>query len=228
MSLFAIADTHLSFGTDKPMDSFEGWQNYTERLKANWNKLVSDKDDIVIAGDISWAMDFDELKADFDYLESLNGKKIIIKGNHDFWWNTVSKMNGFIEQNGYKTIRILFNNSYVCGPVSVCGSRGWFYDSTEEQDIKVLLRETARIERSLQSAERDEKILFLHYPPVSQNGFCKEITEIIEKYGIKKCCFGHLHGEAAKYAFEGRFGNTNYKLISCDRLKFTPYLILKY
>ncbi len=228
MSLFAIADTHLSFGTDKPMDSFSGWHDYTLRLKTNWNKLVGKNDDVVIAGDISWAIDFEELKADFDFLENLNGNKIIIKGNHDFWWNTVSKMNGFIEQNGYKTIRILFNNSYTCGPVSVCGSRGWFFDSEEEQDLKVLSREAGRIERSLQSAETEEKILFLHYPPISQNGYCKEIIEIIEKYGIKKCFFGHLHGEAAKYAFEGCFGKTDFKLISADRLKFTPYLIIKY
>ena len=111
MSLFAIADTHLSFGTDKPMDTFEGWQNYTDRLKNNWNKVVSDKDTVVIAGDISWAMDFNQLKADFDFIEKLNGYKIIIKGNHDFWWNTITKMNNFVNENGYKTISFLYNNS---------------------------------------------------------------------------------------------------------------------
>lgn len=228
MSLFAIADTHLSFGTNKPMDTFAGWENYTERLQKNWNKVVSADDDVVIAGDISWAMDFNELEADFDFLEALNGNKIILKGNHDFWWNTLSKMNRFIQEKGYKTIKFLYNNSYECGPCSVCGSRGWIYDSEEEQDKKILLRETLRIERSLQSSQNSSKLLFLHYPPVSQNFKCEEIIELINKYGIKKCYFGHLHGEAAKYAFEGEQDGVDYKLISCDRLKFTPYLILKY
>ena len=123
MSLFAIADTHLSFGTDKPMDTFEGWQHYTDRLKNNWNKVVSDKDTVVIAGDISWAMDFKELKADFDFIEKLNGNKIIIKGNHDFWWNTITKMNNFVNENGYKTISFLYNNSVTVNNASICGSR---------------------------------------------------------------------------------------------------------
>lgn len=228
MSLFAIADTHLSFGTNKPMDTFEGWQNYTERLQKNWNKLVGVHDDVVIAGDISWAMSFDELKADFDFIESLNGNKIIIKGNHDFWWNTLTKLNKFLEKNNYKSIKFLYNNSYVCGNCSVCGSRGWYFDSEDEKDERVLLRETGRIERSLQSAEKEEKIVFLHYPPITQNTQCTQITDLLNKYGIKKCYFGHLHGEAAKYAFEGKENGIDYKLISCDRLKFTPYLILKY
>ncbi len=228
MSLFAIADTHLSFGTDKPMDTFAGWDNYTERLKNNWNKLVDEDDDVIIAGDISWAMDFGELKADFDFLENLNGNKIILKGNHDYWWNTISKMNKFIDEHGYSTIRFLYNNSYLCGGISVCGSRGWIYDSEDEQDKRILLREAARIERSILSAQSADILLFLHYPPVSQNGQSNEITGIIKKYGIKKCFFGHLHGEAARYAFEGRLNGVDYKLISCDRLKFTPYLILKY
>jgi predicted phosphohydrolase len=120
MSLFAIADTHLSFGTDKPMDTFEGWQNYTEKLQNNWNKIVSPADDVIIAGDISWAMNFDELKADFEFIEKLNGNKIILKGNHDYWWNTLTKMNKFLEDNGFKTIRFMHNNSFVCGGVSVC------------------------------------------------------------------------------------------------------------
>ena len=125
MSLYAIADTHLSFGTDKPMDSFEGWQDYTSRLEKNWNKLVEEDDDVVIAGDISWAMDFSQLKADFDFLESLNGNKIILKGNHDYWWNTMAKLNKFLADNNYKTIRFLFNNSFELGNASICGTRGW-------------------------------------------------------------------------------------------------------
>lgn len=227
MSLFAIADTHLSFGTDKPMDTFEGWKDYTSRLKNNWNKIVTDKDTVVIAGDISWAMGFSELKADFDFIEALNGKKIIVKGNHDFWWSTVTKMNKFIADNDYKTISILHNNSYSINNISVCGSRGWLFDSEEENDEKVLAREVMRIRRSLESAKCDEKIVFLHYPPITQNTVCREILDLLNEFGIKKCFFGHLHGDAAKYAVDGNIDGIDFRLISCDRLKFTPYLIFR-
>ena len=159
MSLFAIADTHLSFASNKPMDDFEGWLNYTDRLKENWNKIIDDKDYVVIAGDISWAMNFDELKADFDYINQLNGKKIILKGNHDYWWNTMSKMNKFIEENNFNTISILHNNAFDFDDFSICGSRGWFFDSDEEQNEKVLNREVMRIKASIESALNCEKIV---------------------------------------------------------------------
>ena len=149
MSLFAIADTHLSFGTDKPMDSFPGWNDYVDRIEKNWNKIVTAYDTVVIAGDISWAMNFDELKADFDFIETLNGKKIILKGNHDYWWNTSKKMNDFIESQGYETIGILFNNSYDVDGISICGSRGWLFDVDDEHDEKVLNREVGRLRISL-------------------------------------------------------------------------------
>lgn len=228
MSLFAIADTHLSFGTDKPMDTFEGWQNYTQKLETNWNKVVAENDDVLIAGDISWAMNFDELVADFQFLEKLNGNKIILKGNHDYWWNTVSKMNKFLLENEFKTIKFLYNNSYDCEGVSVCGTRGWMLENEDEDNERILLREIGRLKRSLDSAQNEQKIVFLHYPPVSQNSCCNRIVDVLNEYGIKKCFFGHLHGEAAKYVLEGNINGIDYRLISCDRLKFTPYLILKY
>lgn len=228
MSLFAIADTHLSFGTDKPMDTFEGWQNYTQKLENNWNKVVAENDDVLIAGDISWAMNFDELVADFQFLEKLNGNKIILKGNHDYWWNTVSKMNKFLLDNEFKTIKFLYNNSYDCSGVSVCGTRGWMLENEDEDNERILLREIGRLKRSLDSAQNEQKIVFLHYPPVSQNSCCNGIVDVLNEYGIKKCFFGHLHGEAAKYVLEGNINGIDYRLISCDRLKFTPYLILKY
>lgn len=227
MSLYAIADTHLSFGTDKPMDSFEGWQDYTSRLEKNWNKLVEEDDDVVIAGDISWAMDFSQLKADFDFLESLNGNKIILKGNHDYWWNTMAKLNKFLADNNYKTIRFLFNNSFELGNASICGTRGWMMGCENEEDIKILNREVGRLRRSLESAGCPEK-LFLHYPPVSDISRCDEIINVLKEFGIKKCYYGHLHGDAAKYAVSGVVDGIDYKLISCDKLKFTPCLILKY
>lgn len=225
MSLFAIADTHLSFGTDKPMDSFPGWNDYVDRIEKNWNKIVTDDDTVVIAGDISWAMNFDELKADFDFIEKLNGKKIILKGNHDYWWNTSKKMNDFIESQRYKTISILFNNSYDVDGVSVCGSRGWLFDVDDEHDEKVLNREIGRLRLSLESAVNDEIIVFLHYPPVTTDTKCDEILNLLKEYGIKKCYYGHLHGIAAKKAIDDVVDGIEFRLISCDRLGFVPKLI---
>ena len=204
MSLFAIADTHLSFASNKPMDDFEGWFN------------------------ISWAMNFDELKADFDYINQLNGKKIILKGNHDYWWNTMSKMNKFIEENNFNTISILHNNAFDFDDFSVCGSRGWFFDSDEEQNEKVLNREVMRIKASIESALNCEKIVFLHYPPVYENQCCEEIVSLLKEKGIKKCYYGHIHGVAAKYAFDDNYDGIDFKLISADRLDFMPLLIKKF
>lgn len=228
MSLFAIADTHLSFGTNKPMDTFEGWSNYTQRLENNWNRLVGNEDYVIIAGDISWAMNFDELKADFAFIDSLKGKKIILKGNHDYWWNTVKKMNEFLDLNNFKSISFLYNNAYEFDGFSVCGSRGWLLDSDEQQDEKVLRREVLRLEISLDSAKSDEKIVFLHYPPITTNEKCDDILNLLVKYGIKKCYYGHLHGAAAKYAVDDSINGVDFKLISADRLNFTPYLIKKF
>lgn len=225
MSLFAIADTHLSLGTNKPMDSFPGWNDYVARLGNNWNSIVKEEDTVVIAGDISWAMNFDELYEDFSFLNDLNGKKIIVKGNHDYWWNTLSKMNKFIVENNFDSINILQNNSYNVDGISVCGSRGWMFESSEEHDEKILSREVGRIKMSLDSAVNENRILFLHYPPITTNSSCNEILDTLKKYGIKKCFYGHLHGMATKYAFEGEYDGIDFKLISADRLSFVPKLI---
>lgn len=225
MSLFAIADTHLSLGTNKPMDSFPGWNDYVERLGNNWNSIVKEEDTVVIVGDISWAMNFDELYEDFSFLNDLNGKKIIVKGNHDYWWNTLSKMNKFIEENNFDSINILQNNSYDVEGISVCGSRGWMFESSDEHDEKILSREVGRIKMSLDSAVNENRILFLHYPPITTNSSCNEILDTLKKYGIKKCFYGHLHGMATKYAFEGEYDGIDFKLISADRLSFVPKLI---
>lgn len=225
MSLFAIADTHLSLGTNKPMDSFPGWNDYVARLGNNWNSIVKEEDTVVIAGDISWAMNFDELYEDFSFLNDLTGKKIIVKGNHDYWWNTLSKMNKFIEENNFDSINILQNNSYDVDGISVCGSRGWMFESSEQHDEKILSREVGRIKMSLDSAVNENRILFLHYPPITTNSSCNEILDTLKEYGIKKCFYGHLHGMATKYAFEGEYDGIDFKLISADRLSFVPKLI---
>ncbi|MBQ7204109.1 MAG: metallophosphoesterase [Eubacterium sp.] len=225
MSIFAIADTHLSFTTDKPMDSFPGWKDYVKRIEYNWNNIVKDSDTVVIAGDISWAMNFDELKSDFEFINNLSGNKIIVKGNHDYWWNTLTKMNAFIEENGFDRIKLLMNNSFEVDGVSVCGSRGWAIDVEDSHDEKVLNREVGRIKMSLDSAKCEDKILFLHYPPITTNAACEPIMQVIKDYSIKKCYYGHLHGAATRFAVEGECDGCDFELISCDRLSFIPKLI---
>lgn len=227
MSIFAIADTHLSLGTNKPMDTFAGWNNYVSRLKKNWNSIIKPQDTVVIAGDISWAMNFDELIPDLRFLNSLNGIKLISKGNHDYWWNTMSKMNKLVDEQGFDTIKFIYNNSYSVEGISVCASRGWMFESEEEHDEKVLKREVMRLKMSLDSAECDEKIVFLHYPPITTQTECDEIIELLNNYGIKKCYYGHLHASAAKLAIDENINGIDFKLISADRLKFIPLLIKK-
>lgn len=229
MSLFAIGDTHLSIGSDKPMDVFRGWDNHVERLKKNWNAVVSERDTVVISGDISWAMKLEECYPDFDFINKLTGKKIFIKGNHDYWWQTMNKMNNFLKDSGFDTISILFNNSFRLGEYSVCGTRGWFYDSPES-DKKVILRERQRLIRSVEAGLKagGEPIVFLHYPPLFEGKICEEIYSVLTEYGIKRCFFGHIHGDTT-----GRYDNfvsdgIKFSLISGDRLKFCPKLIEKF
>lgn len=143
MSLFAIADTHLSFGTNKPMDVFSGWQNYEERLQKNWNAVVGENDTVVIAGDISWGMKLEDTLEDFRFIDRLNGGKIVMKGNHDYWWSTKSKTDRFLSENGINSIDILFNNAYKVGDFAVCGTRGWFFDCSKDEDQKVLRARSA-------------------------------------------------------------------------------------
>ena len=222
MALFVLGDTHLSLGGSKPMDVFPGWNGYVERLEANWRKLVKPEDTIVLAGDISWAMRLTDTRRDFEFLQQLPGQKLIMKGNHDYWWNTATKMNKFIESNKFDSIKILHNNSYTVNNISVCASRGWMFESDEEHDEKILNREVNRLKMSLDSAECEQKLVFLHYPPVTVNSECREILNLLNEYGIKKCYYGHLHGMAVKYAVEGEIEGIDFNLISCDRLKFTP------
>ena len=177
MSLFAIADLHLSLGTDKPMDVFHGWSDYVPRLKENWEKLVKPDDTVVIGGDISWAMRLEECDADFSFIHSLPGQKIFLKGNHDYWWQTKKKIEDYLALNGFDSIRILFNNAYEVGGFAVCGTRGWYYDKEGEHDIKVINREIGRLKTSYQAALATGKrpIVFLHYPPVYGDVECGEI-----------------------------------------------------
>ena len=228
MAVYAIADLHLSFGTDKPMDVFSGWTNYTERIKNNWQKLIGENDTVVIAGDVSWAMKLSETDADFRFIHSLNGHKIILKGNHDYWWSTKAKMDKYIAEKGFDSISILHNNYYAADGIALCGSRGWFYDAEEDADKLILNREVGRLRMSIEPALRDgyDPVVFLHYPPIYNNTECGEILDVLKEYSIKKCFYGHIHGgNAAKKAFIGEKYGINFKLIACDYLGFTPLAI---
>ena len=229
MSLFAIADTHLSFGTNKPMDVFSGWQNYEERMQKNWNAVVGENDTVVIAGDISWGMKLEDTLEDFRFLDRLNGRKIVMKGNHDYWWSTKSKTDRFLRENGINSIDILFNNAYKVGDFVVCGTRGWFFDCSKDEDQKVLAREVGRLKTSIDEAKKldGEIIAFLHYPPVSLTETCHEIYDTLVEQGIKTCYYGHLHGQPVNWAFRGEKDGIKFDLISADYLGFCPKLIKK-
>lgn len=227
MSLFAIADTHLSLGTDKPMDIFKGWSGYVDKLKENWERAVTDSDTVVIAGDISWGMSLEGALEDFRFIDSLPGQKIILKGNHDYWWTTMKKMDTFLSQHDIKTIRFLHNNTLTVGNIAVCGSRGWFFDAEESADNKVLLREAERLRTSINLAKETglEPVVFLHYPPITQNMVCEEIYNVLLETGIKRCYYGHLHGPSMTRSINSVRDGIEFALISCDFLAFAPKLV---
>ena len=191
MSLYAIADLHLSLGTDKPMDIFGGWDNYIERLDKNWRSTVKSEDTVVIAGDISWAMRLEQTFKDFSFIESLPGRKIFLKGNHDYWWTTRKKIEAYLKENNFKSISILFNSAEVVENFAVCGTRGWSYDCSTQEDVKILNREVGRLTMSIEQARKldREVIVFLHYPPVFSGYECTEIMNVLREYKIKKCYY---------------------------------------
>lgn len=228
MSLFTIGDPHLSLSVDKPMDIFKGWTDYIDRLKENWNAVVSPEDSVVVPGDISWAMNFGEAVKDFQFLDELNGTKYILKGNHDYWWNTMSKMTKFLEENNFDSIKIIHNNAYSVEGFALAGTRGWFYDDSSGDVNKVILREAGRLRASLKAAAElcGEIIAFLHYPPLNENQRCQELLDVLSEFPVKQCFFGHLHGFVAPGCAKIEDNGINYNLVSADYLRFTPRLIL--
>ena len=228
MALYVIGDTHLSLGSSKPMDVFGGaWEGYVEKLTEGLS-VLTDEDTLVIAGDVSWGMSLEESEKDFAWLNSWPGKKIILKGNHDYWWNTASKMNRFFQEKGFDTLHILHNNCHYYGDIALCGTRGWFYEEEKEgQSAKVFNRELQRLETSLKAAGEREKLCFLHYPPYYTGYICQPILDILEKYRVKTCYYGHLHGGSHRLAVQGERGGVAYRLISADFLKFRPEKIME-
>ncbi|MGI5985317.1 MAG: serine/threonine protein phosphatase [Clostridiales bacterium] len=229
MALYAIGDLHLSISTNKPMDIFGSvWENHTEKLKDSFSALSSD-DVTVICGDLSWGMNLDEAKEDFLFIDNLPGRKIILKGNHDYWWSTASKAKSFFRESGITTIDILNNNCFFYGcDAAICGTRGWFYEEEKgtEHDKKILNRELGRLETSLKAAGDRKKYVFLHYPPKYGTYVCEEILDLFEKYGVIMCCAGHIHGKGLHSRFEGEFRGVTHRLVSADYLNFVPIKIL--
>ena len=226
--LYTIGDLHLSLGCDKPMDIFSGWTNYLDRLRENWNSKITADDTVVLIGDHSWAMKLSDTYKDFEFIhKELNGKKILIKGNHDLWWSTMAKMNDFLSENGFDSISFLNNNAFLADGIAICGTRGWIRENGEPADQKVLNREVMRLEASLKEAENlgGELVAFIHYPPIYGTEENAQIIEVLHKYGVKRCYYAHLHGSSIKGALNGERAGIYYKLVSADGVGFDPVKI---
>ena len=225
MALYAIGDLHLSLGTNKPMDVFgPKWANYVERIRENFSKL-NDDDVIVIAGDISWGMSLEQSLPDFQFIDALPGRKILLKGNHDYWWGTASKMKKFFAEHDITTLDILYNNAFFYGGHAICGTRGWFFEedaAVGSHNDKVFRRELIRLETSLKAAGEREKFCFLHYPPRYRGYECPEILALLAQYGVSLCCYGHLHGDSHKLAIQGSHAGTEFRLCAADFVHFQP------
>lgn len=231
MALFVIADLHLPLGVNKPMDIFGGWDNYVERLEYNWQLLVKPQDTVMIPGDLCWAMKLDEALPDLKFLDALNGTKILSKGNHDLWWSTVTKVNNFFSENNIKSIKLLFNNHYAYGEYALCGTRGWINEYSEPADELVIAREAQRLQTSLSGAAAQglKPIAFLHYPPLYLTGVNQPIIDVLHRYDVKDCFYGHIHGKKGhSCAVKGLVDGINYHLISSDYLQFMPLDISKF
>ena len=233
MSIFTIADLHLSHSTDKPMDIFgPKWENHTEKIRENWQSMVKPEDTVIIPGDISWGMRTEDALADLEFIQNLNGRKIIAKGNHDFWWQTMKKLYETRDSIGAISIDFLYNNAYVAEDYIICGTRGWFPENNYgEFDEKIVNRESERLRTSILAGKKlqeenpeKEILVFLHYPPAYGDVKCERICEVIHQYGIKRVFYGHLHG-AQKSRIVHQMAGANMTLVAADWLDFKPLLI---
>lgn len=235
MSLYTIADLHLSENedTNKPMDVFGArWKDHAEKIKKNWNAIITADDTVVLPGDLSWALTIDEAIPDFLFLDALPGRKIIGKGNHDYWWTSVSKMKDAISKAGVSTVDFLLNNAFLCGSTPICGTRGWFFENAQKMPenadyAKLAAREAGRLRASLDAAKklsRGKPEVFLHFPPVFGDYKCDEILAVIKEYSVSSVYYGHIHGQ---YELPPEFSYENcvYRLISADFLNFIPRLV---
>lgn len=228
MSIYVIGDLHLSFSQNKPMNIFgQNWDNHEEKIMQSWKENVKENDTVIIPGDFSWAMYLKDTFLDFEYLNKLPGKKILLKGNHDYWWTTVTSMKKYLEENNFKNIDFLYNNSIECEDKMLVGTRGWCFTDSEE-GRKMINRENQRLIISIEDAINKntgkELIAFMHYPPVINNQLLEndhlEFYKTLKSYDIKKCYYGHLHGKSHDGAVNGDVGGIEFRLVSADYLNF--------
>ena len=226
--LWTIGDLHLSFESDKPMDVFgPEWSGHTQKLLEGF-EAVGREDVTVICGDLTWGMDMKSCLLDFRFIDALPGRKIILKGNHDYWWTTATKAQSFFAENGINTIDILNNNCFFYGDTAICGTRGWMCpnENPAPHDKKIMLREVSRLEASLKAAgECPRKLVFLHYPPIFGKFYAGGLIDVMERYGVRECFYGHVHGAGRALAFEGEDRGIRYRLVSADHLRFRPIKI---
>lgn len=233
MNVYGISDLHLSFGVNKPMDIFGSkWKNYEEKVKENWNSVALDDDVIIIPGDISWGMTFKETVKDFEFINDLKGNKIILKGNHDYYFSTKTKVNNFLKENEFNTIKVLYNDAIDTEKYIICGTRGWGKTESKDKELekKIIKREEGRLRISLDKGMKikrsylekgiDKDILVaMHFPPFTGN-----FKNILEEYGVKKCIYGHLHGFAHSLVKEGMIDGVQYVMVGCD---YTGFKLIK-
>ncbi len=236
MSLYVMADLHLSSDRSKSMDIFgPRWHGYMEKIEKNWRAVVTDEDTVIIPGDISWSLKLEDSLADFRFLDSLPGKKLIGKGNHDFWWSTQSKLRAFWEEHGITSVDILYNNAHLFDDCIVAGTRGWFVEEGQQKTVgdveyaKIVNREVIRLRMSLEEAKKLREtanaelpiLVFLHFPPVWNGFVCREIVDVLKEFGVKTCYFGHIHG-AYYVPRTTEFEGIELVLCAADFLNFSP------
>lgn len=230
MAIYTIGDLHLSFNENKPMDIFgENWKNHEKKIENNWMKNVKEEDLVILPGDFSWSMTLKNALEDFKYLNKLPGKKILLKGNHDYWWTTITNMKKFLKDNKIKNIDFLNNNSYEYEKYIIAGTRGWSENENAKDNKKIIDREISRLEMSIKNGiekygKEKEIIVFMHYPPINKleiiENKISNYIRVMKKYNIKKCFYGHLHAQAIKEAVEGTYYEIDFKLVSADTLEF--------
>ena len=229
MSIFVIGDLHLSFNQNKPMDIFgENWIGHEEKIKQDWIKKVKEKDLVIIPGDFSWETYLENTELDFNFLNRLPGKKLLLKGNHDYWWTTLTNMKKFLKEKNFTNIDFLYNNSYEYEDKIICGTRGWSI-ADHEADKKLINRELIRLEISLKNGielygNQKEIIVFMHYPPITKSTILSnqeaDFVNLMKKYNVKRCYYAHLHGVSINDAIEGNIEGIEFKLVSADGLDF--------
>ncbi len=226
MAVYALGDLHLSHDQNKPMDIFgPGWENHAEKIKKNWNRLVGDEDLVIVPGDISWAMRLPEAIPDLQWLSGLKGTKLLVRGNHDYWWSSIGKVRAQLPPSVYA----LQNDYFAWQGWAICGTRGWICPGDEgfdnEQDQKIYLREVQRLRLSLDGAFKDsfqDFIAALHFPPFNRRGQSSAFTELLEEYRVRICVFGHIHDEGRDFIFQGLKNGVEYRFVAADGNDFSP------